>query len=78
MATKLGTRSARLVVRDDRVEVFAPKNIDGDELRTLNSVIVDKVIFDLTGCACLSGAIDVIFHRQFENTLNVDLATGQF
>jgi hypothetical protein len=66
--TKTGGRSI--------LNVSAPRDIGLKELAVLNTVIVEKVIKDLTGCACLSGVIDVIFQEQFERVIDVDLRGG--
>ena len=47
------------------------------ELATLTTTIADKVIKDLTGCACLSGAIEMIFRDEFAGSIRVDLGSGR-
>jgi hypothetical protein len=42
-------------------------------MRRIDDVLVNKVIKGLTGCACLSGVIDVLWERDFENVLDVQL-----
>jgi hypothetical protein len=39
----------------------------------IDDVLVNKVIKDLTGCACLSGVIDVIWEKDFDRVLEVEL-----
>ena len=74
------TRLARLELSKSAgrsiLNVSVPRDIGIKELATVNKVIVDKVIKDLTGCACLSGVIDVLFQEHFERVLGVDLKTG--
>jgi hypothetical protein len=59
------------------VTAYVPSNIRGPEFAKLNAVLVDKVIKDLTGCPCLSGAVDVIFHDDLASSISVDLASGK-
>jgi len=55
------------------VRVSHPGKLTPDEVARVNEVLINKVIKDLTGCACLSGTIDVIWERQFEAVLDVKL-----
>jgi hypothetical protein len=86
MAT-VSNAGARPAVRHARLEltnlgakqvltVALPRDVNARELASVNTVIVDKVIKDLTGCACLSGIIDVLYQGHFEKVINVDLANG--
>lgn len=75
MATTAATRVARIEL--SKVEgrpictVCVPKDITRDEIGRLNDVIIDSVIRDLTGCACLSGVVDVIFKEHFGKVIDV-------
>jgi hypothetical protein len=55
------------------VRVFHPGKLTPDDMSRIDNVLVNKVIKGLTGCACLSGVIDVIWEREFENVLDVKL-----
>jgi hypothetical protein len=55
------------------VRVAHPGRLTAKDVASINKYLVDKVIFDLTGCSCLSGTIDVIWERNFENVIQVDL-----
>lgn len=58
---------------DRAVRVSHPGRLSPDEIRRIDEVLVNKVIKDLTGCACLSGTIDVIWERNFDKVLDVQL-----
>jgi hypothetical protein len=58
---------------DRTVRVSHPGKLTPDEIRRIDEVLVNKVIKDLTGCACLSGTIDVIWERNFDRVLDVQL-----
>ena len=70
-------RQARILVAEKgsnrAVRVFHPGRLTPDDMRRIDDVLVNKVIKDLTGCACLSGVIDVIWERDFERVLDVRL-----
>jgi hypothetical protein len=70
-------RQARILVAEKgsnrAVRVFHPGRLTSDDMRRIDDVLVNKVIKDLTGCACLSGVIDVIWERDFERVLDVQL-----
>ena len=70
-------RSARILFAkkgsDRAVRVLHPGKLTPDDMRRIDEVLVNNVIKGLTGCACLSGVIDVIWERQFENVLDVQL-----
>jgi hypothetical protein len=70
-------RQARILVAEKgsnrAVRVFHPGKLTPDDMRKIDEVLVHKVIKDLTGCACLSGIIDVIWEKDFERTLDVQL-----
>jgi hypothetical protein len=53
------------------VRVAAPGKLGPEQLEKINKVLVEDVIKGLTGCACLSGVIDVIFDKGFEKSINV-------
>lgn len=55
------------------VRVFHPGRLTAKDVASINKHLVDKVIFDLTGCSCLSGTIDVIWERDFDHVIRVDL-----
>jgi hypothetical protein len=55
------------------VRVSHPGRLTPDEIRRIDDVLVNKVIKGLTGCACLSGTIDVIWEKNFDNVLEVNL-----
>ena len=42
-------------------------------MRRIDEVLVNKVIKGLTGCSCLSGVIDVLWERDYEQVLDVQL-----
>jgi hypothetical protein len=76
MATKEG-RLAQIhmgAVGEDRiVRVSHPGELMPDEIARIDDILINTVIKDLTGCACLSGTIDVIWERQFDRVLDVQL-----
>ena len=55
------------------VRVSHPGKLTPDEIARIDKVLVNDVIKRLTGCACLSGTIDVIWERSFEKILDVQL-----
>ena len=55
------------------VRVSHPGRLTPDEIRRIDEVLVNKVIKDLTGCSCLSGTIDVIWEKNFDRVLEVEL-----
>jgi hypothetical protein len=70
-------RQARILVAEKgsnrAVRVFHPGKLTSEDMKRINDVLVNKVIKGLTGCACLSGIIDVIWERDFEQVLDVQL-----
>ena len=56
------------------VRVMHPGKLTAGDVAAINKHLVEKVIFDLTGCSCLSGTIDVIWERNFDRVINVALA----
>ena len=59
--------------QDRTVRVSHPGKLTPDEIRRIDDVLINRVIKDLTGCACLSGTIDVIWERNFDRILDVQL-----
>lgn len=55
------------------VRVSHPGKLTTAEIHRIDEVLINKVIKDLTGCACLSGTIDVIWEKDFEQILDVRL-----
>ena len=55
------------------VRVSHPGKLTPDEIVRIDKVLINDVIKGLTGCACLSGTIDVIWERNFETVLDVQL-----
>lgn len=70
-------RQARILIGDKTtnraVRVLHPGRLTADDMRKIDEVLVNKVIKDLTGCACLSGVIDVIWEKDFDRVLDVQL-----
>lgn len=50
-----------------------PGQLTPDEIAHIDKVLINDVIKGLTGCSCLSGTIDVIWEKQFERVLDVQL-----
>jgi hypothetical protein len=71
------TRMARILVGEKGsnrpVRVLHPGKLTPEDIRNIDEVLVNKVIKGLTGCACLSGVIEVIWERDFEQVLDVQL-----
>jgi hypothetical protein len=57
--------------------VTVPHKPTAKELAVLQTTIAERIIKDLTGCACLSGAIEMIFRDEFADAIRVDLASGR-
>lgn len=55
------------------VRVSHPGQLTANEIARIDEVLINDVIKELTGCACLSGTIDVIWERNFERILDVRL-----
>jgi hypothetical protein len=55
------------------VRVSHPGKLRPEEIAILDKVLIHDVIKGLTGCACLSGTIDVIWERNFDKVLDVQL-----
>ena len=77
MAAAAKGRMARILVAEKgsnrAVRVFHPGKLTPGDMCLIDDVLVNKVIKGLTGCACLSGVIDVIWERDFEQVLDVQL-----
>ena len=73
-ATASKHRQAQILVgdKDRSVRVFHPGKLTPEDIRRIDEKVI-SVIKDLTGCACLSGTIDVIWERNFERVLDVQL-----
>lgn len=80
-ATTETARVAQLQIQKGKnrstVTAYVPSNLRASEFAKLNTVLVEKVIKDLTGCSCLSGAVDVIFHDDLASSIRVDLTSGK-
>ena len=70
-------RNAQIFVgkKDRAVRVSHPGKLTPADIRVIDERLIG-VIKDLTGCACLSGTIDVIWERQFESVLDVQLGSA--
>lgn len=55
------------------VRVSHPGKLTPDEIARIDKVLINDVIKGLTGCACLSGTIDVIWEQRFDRVLDVQL-----
>lgn len=55
------------------VRVSHPGKLTPDEIARIDKVLINDVIKGLTGCACLSGTIDVIWEQRFDKVLDVQL-----
>jgi len=71
------SRTARIMVGEKganrAVRVFHPGKLTHADMERINKLLVDDVIKGLTGCACLSGVIDVIWEREYDHVLDVQL-----
>jgi hypothetical protein len=54
------------------IRVQHPGRLTVEDIQSIDKLIIAE-IDRLTGCACLSGTIDVIWERSFEKVLDVDL-----
>ena len=70
-------RHARILVGEKgtnrAVRVLHPGRLTPDDMARIDKVLVNDVIKGLTGCACLSGIIDVIWEHDFDHVLDVQL-----
>jgi hypothetical protein len=55
------------------VRVLHPGRLTPDDIARIDAILIKDVIEDLTGCACLSGTIDVIWELEFDKVLEVEL-----
>ena len=73
VATSKGRQAQILVGEKDRaVRVLHPGKLTPEDIHLIDKSVID-VIKGSTGCACLSGTIDVLWERQFERVLDVQL-----
>lgn len=64
----IGEKGANRTVR-----VSHPGKLTTAEIHRIDDLLINDVIKGLTGCACLSGTIDVIWEKDFERVLEVQL-----
>lgn len=64
----IGAKSENRTVR-----VSHPGKLKPAEIAQIDKILINDVIKGLTGCACLSGTIDVIWERNFDRVLDVQL-----
>jgi hypothetical protein len=55
------------------VRVSVPGRPSADDIAKIDKILINDVIKDLTGCACLSGVIDVIWEPRLEKMIEVKL-----
>jgi hypothetical protein len=55
------------------VRVAHPGRLTPEDIQAIDNVLIKDVIEDLTGCACLSGTIEVIWEQQFDTVIEVEL-----
>ena len=55
------------------VRVSHPGQLTPKEIAHIDEILINDVIKSLTGCACLSGTIDVIWEKNFDRVLEVQL-----
>ena len=81
MATPAAERVAKIDILKGTnlttLVVSVPHKPTTKELAALQTTISERVIRDLTGCSCLSGAIEIIFRDEFASSIRVDLASGK-
>ncbi len=74
---KIAARQAQIFIgkkgEGRTVRVSHPGKLSPGEIARIDEVLVNDVIKRLTGCACLSGTIDVIWERNFAEVLDVQL-----
>jgi len=68
-------RQAKILIGDKTrtVHVLHPGKLTPDDINRINEKLINDVIKNLTGCACLSGIIDVLWERDYERVLDVGL-----
>ena len=79
-AVSARARTAQILIGEKganrAVRVLHPGKLSPDDMVRINKVLVEQVIKGLTGCACLSWVIDVIWEREFDQVLDVKLGAG--
>jgi len=65
--------SVGLKGQSQTVRVAYSGQLSGREVARINETLINSVIKDLTGCACLSGIIDVIYEPIFDKVIDVQL-----
>ena len=79
-AVSARARTAQILIGEKganrAVRVLHPGKLSPDDMVRINKVLVEQVIKGLTGCVCLSGVIDVIWEREFDQVLDVKLGAG--
>ena len=79
-AVSARARTAQILIGEKganrAVRVLHPGKLSPDDMVRINKVLVEQVIKGLTGCSCLSGVIDVIWEREFDQVLDVKLGAG--
>ncbi len=77
MATTKAPRQAQIFLgakgQNRTVRVSHPGKLTPDEIARIDRVLINDVIKKLTGCACLSGTIEVIWEQNFDKVLDVQL-----
>lgn len=61
--------------RQQIMRVSLPEKIDEKDFGLIYKSVFER-IKDLTGCACLSGVIDVILEERFQDIIEVPLTRG--
>lgn len=65
--------SVGLKGQSQTVRVAYSGQLSAREITRINDTLINSVIKDLTGCACLSGIIDVIYEPIFDRVIDVQL-----
>ncbi len=77
MAVSPARRAAHISFGDKgdtrAVRVSYPGRLTGPEVGRIEKALVEDVIKGLTGCACLSGIIPVIWEQDYAKTIEVNL-----
>jgi hypothetical protein len=55
------------------VRVSYAGRLSRDDVGRIEKQLIDEVIHGLTGCACLSGVVHVIWEKQYEKVIDVKL-----
>jgi hypothetical protein len=72
MAGKVAELELGKLVGRQTLSVRVPREISANDFAKIGESIIE-VIRNHTGCTCLSGAIDVVFHEDFQEALRVEL-----